>query len=148
MQSPIKSPSQLFTNVERGILNIIDNKQNKTRVCRVQRIVNNKRTARGNTIPYFIPTVQQNYSNNNHVILALKTDIVNIWIKLKIQTYIQIQKDTWFFIKKAKINTEKKTVSTTNGVSNWMSTCRIIQLDLYFSPCIRLKSSWFNDFNI
>lgn len=31
MQSPIKSPTQLFTNVERGILNIIDNKQNKTK---------------------------------------------------------------------------------------------------------------------
>ena len=32
--------------------------------------------------------------------------------------------------------------------SNWISACRRMKIDLYLSPCTKLKSKWIEDLNI
>jgi hypothetical protein len=68
----------------------------------------------------------------------------NYWTEIKPHTYGHL-----IFDKEAK-NTQWKKESIFNKWcwSIWLSVCRTMNIDLYLSPCPRLKSKWIKDLNI
>jgi hypothetical protein len=50
-------------------------------------------------------------------------------------------------MKKSKSYTEKKKASSINGTC-WMSTCRLMQIGPYVSPCTKLNCKWTKNLNI
>ena len=43
---------------------------------------------------------------------------------------------------------EKERIFNKRYWSDWISACRRMQIDIYLSPCIKLKSKWIKDVNI
>lgn len=58
--------------------------------------------------------------------------------------------DTWFLIKKAEMKIGKKQNRIFNKWcwSNWIFVCRRMRIDIYISPCTKLKFPWIKDCNI
>jgi hypothetical protein len=50
--------------------------------------------------------------------------------------------------KKKKYNGKKESIFNKWCWSNWMSTCRRMQIDPYLLPCTKLKSKWIKELNI
>jgi hypothetical protein len=45
------------------------------------------------------------------------------------------------------IQWKKETIFNKWSRSNWLSVCRKMKIDLYLSPCTKLKSKWIKDLN-
>ena len=57
--------------------------------------------------------------------------------------------NTCFLTKELKVYNEKKeSIFNKWCWHNWRSTCRRMKIDLYLSPCTKLKSKWIKDLNI
>jgi hypothetical protein len=138
---PIKIPTQFFTELERAICKFIWNNK-KPRIAKT--ILNNRRTSGGITMPdlklYYRAIVTQTawywYSDRQ----------VDQWNRIEDP---EINPHTYghlIFDKGAKtIQWKKDSIFKKWCWHNWRLSCRRMQIDLFLSPCPKLKSKWIKE---